>query len=71
MKISRNTVATVSFIVTDQQGKVVGRTQPDEPVTALIGHHFLVSGLEKALDGHEKGAVTAALFLFKKLVSKA
>ena len=55
MKISRNTVATVSFIVTDQQGKVVGRTQPDEPVTALIGHHFLVSGLEKALDGHEKG----------------
>lgn len=55
MKISRNTVATVSFIVTDQQGKVVGRTQPNEPVTALIGYHFLVPGLEKALDGHEKG----------------
>ncbi len=55
MKISRNTVATVSFVVTDQDGKVVGRTQPDEPVTALIGHRFLVPGLEKALDGHEKG----------------
>ena len=34
---------------------LVGRTQPDEPVTALIGYHFLVPGLEKALDGHEKG----------------
>ncbi len=55
MKISRNTVATVSFIVTDEEGKVVGRTQPNEPVAALIGYHFLVPGLEKALDGHEKG----------------
>lgn len=55
MKISRNTVATVAFTVTDETGKVVGRTQPDEPVTALIGYHFLVPGLEKALDGHEKG----------------
>lgn len=55
MKISRNTVATVSFIVTDEAGKVVGRTQPNEPVAALIGYHFLVPGLEKALDGHEKG----------------
>ncbi len=55
MKISRNTVATVAFTVTDESGKVVGRTQPDEPVTALIGYHFLVPGLEKALDGHEPG----------------
>ena len=55
MKISRNTVATVSFVVTDEEGKVVGRTQPNEPVAALIGYHFLVPGLEKALDGHEKG----------------
>lgn len=55
MKISRNTVATVSFTVTDEEGKVVGRTQPDAPVAALIGYHFLVPGLEKALDGHEKG----------------
>ncbi len=55
MKISRNTVATVSFIVTDEEGKVVGRTQPNSPVAALIGYHFLVPGLEKALDGHEKG----------------
>lgn len=55
MKISRNAVATVGFTVTDESGRVVGRTQPDEPVTALIGYHFLVPGLEKALDGHEKG----------------
>lgn len=55
MKISRNTVATVSFIVTDKDEKVVGRTDPKSPVVALIGFHYLVPGLEKALDGHEKG----------------
>ena len=55
MKISRGTVATVSFVVTDKSGKVVGRTEPKHPVTAFIGNGFLISGLEKALDGHEKG----------------
>lgn len=53
MKISRNTVATVSFYVTDETDKVVGRTET--PVSALIGHGQLVAGLDKALDGHEKG----------------
>lgn len=55
MKISRNTVATVSFIVTDEENKVVGRTDPKKPVVTLVGHHYLVPGLEKAIDGHEKG----------------
>ena len=55
MKISRNTVATISYTVTETDGKVVGRTQPGEPVEALIGHGYLVKGLELALDGHEKG----------------
>lgn len=48
-------MATISFTVADEAGKVVGRTQPGQPVEALIGYHFLVPGLEKALDGHEKG----------------
>ena len=55
MKISRNTVATISYTVTETTGQVVGRTQPGQPVEALIGHGYLVRGLEKALDGHEKG----------------
>ena len=55
MKISRNTVATISYTVTETDGKVVGRTEPGHPVEALIGHGFLVKGLELALDGHEKG----------------
>lgn len=53
MKISRNAVASVSFMVTDETDKVVGRTET--PVLALIGYGQLVPGLEKALDGHEKG----------------
>lgn len=55
MKISRNTVATVSLIVTDQEGKVVGKTEKESPLVVLVGHNFLVPGLEKAIDGHEKG----------------
>lgn len=55
MKISRNTVATVGFVVTDEKGQVVGRTDPKEPVVALVGHGQLVKGLENAIDGHEKG----------------
>ena len=55
MKISRGTVATVSFTVTDDKGQVVGRTDPKHPVVTLVGQGYLVKGLEKAIDGHEKG----------------
>ncbi|MDY6466638.1 MAG: peptidylprolyl isomerase [Succinivibrio dextrinosolvens] len=55
MKISKDTVATLSYTVTETTGQVVGRTEPGQPVTALIGHRFLVKGLENALLGHEKG----------------
>ncbi len=55
MKISRNTVASVSFTVTDENGQIVGRTDPKHPVEALMGHGSLVKGLEMALDGHEEG----------------
>lgn len=55
MKIAKDTVATLSYTVTETNGQVVGRTEPGQPVTALIGHRFLVKGLEQALLGHEKG----------------
>ena len=55
MMITKVTVATLSYTVTETNGKVVGRTEPGEPVTALIGHRFLIKGLEEALEGHEKG----------------
>lgn len=55
MKTAKDTVATLSYTVTETTGQVVGRTEPGQPVTALIGHRFLVKGLENALLGHEKG----------------
>lgn len=55
MKIAKDTVATLSYTVTETTGQVVGRTESGQPVTALIGHRFLVKGLENALLGHEKG----------------
>lgn len=55
MKISQNSVVTVSYVVTEESGQIVGRTQPDRPVVALIGHGYLVPGLEKGLMGKEPG----------------
>ena len=55
MQITKDTVATISYTVTETNGQVVARTQPGEPVTALIGHGFLVKGLELALQGHSAG----------------
>ena len=55
MKITRNTVVTVSYIVTDESEQVVGRTDPKRPVVALVGQGYLIPGLEKALEGHSKG----------------
>ena len=46
MNITKDTVATLSYTVTETNGQVVGRTQPDEPVTALIGHGFLIKGFK-------------------------
>ncbi|MGN0903150.1 MAG: FKBP-type peptidyl-prolyl cis-trans isomerase, partial [Succinivibrio sp.] len=55
MNITKDTVVTLSYTVTETTGQVVGRTEPNQPVTALIGHGFLIKGLEKALEGHKKG----------------
>ncbi len=55
MKIANKTVVTVSYVVTDEEDKVVGRTDPKRPVVALVGSNYLVPGLEKALMGREKG----------------
>ena len=55
MQVANNTVVTVSYVVTDEEGQVVGRTDPKRPVVALIGHGYLVPGLEAALLGKEAG----------------
>ena len=55
MKIAKNTVVTVSYVVTDETDQVVGRTDPKQPVVALIGQEYLVPGMDKGLVGHEKG----------------
>lgn len=55
MKVADNTVVTLSYIMTDDEDKVVGRSDAKNPVVALIGKHFLLPGLEQGLYGHEKG----------------
>ncbi|MGN0893404.1 MAG: FKBP-type peptidyl-prolyl cis-trans isomerase [Succinivibrio sp.] len=55
MIITKDKVVTLSYTVANTDGQVVGRTEPGEPVSVLLGHGFLIKGLEKALEGHKKG----------------
>ncbi|MGN1393559.1 MAG: peptidylprolyl isomerase [Succinivibrionaceae bacterium] len=55
MKITANTVVTIDFIVTDENGQVLDTTNGAEPMEVLIGHSNIVPGLEDALLGKEDG----------------
>ncbi len=54
-KIAKNSVVTVSYVVTDETDQIVGRTEPQLPIVALMGHGYLVKGLEEALMDRSKG----------------
>lgn len=55
MKITSNTVVTIDFIVTDENGQVLDSTNGNEPLEILIGHSNVVPGLEDDLLGKEVG----------------
>ncbi len=55
MKIQNNTVATIDYIVTDTENKVLDTTNGQDELQVLIGHGSIVQGLEEALIGHEPG----------------
>ena len=54
-KIAENSVVSVSYYVTDETDQVVGRTDTNQPMVALLGKGQLVKGLEDALIGLSKG----------------
>lgn len=55
MKITKNTVVTLYYTVTDEAGEIISVTPKNKPQVALIGSGHLVPGLEKALEDHVKG----------------
>ncbi|QCU90076.1 FKBP-type peptidyl-prolyl cis-trans isomerase [Thiomicrorhabdus sediminis] len=54
MKIADNSVALIHFELSDSNGDLIEKTD-NEPMAYLHGHHNLIPGLEKALNGKQAG----------------
>jgi FKBP-type peptidyl-prolyl cis-trans isomerase SlyD len=55
MKITRGKVVSLSYILRDEAGDVLDRSEAGEPLEYLHGYGNIVPGLEKALEGAESG----------------
>lgn len=63
MQIAPNTVASIDYTLTDDDGRILDTSQGREPLTYLHGAGQLIPGLESALEGQSAGdslAVTVA-----------
>lgn len=55
MKIAKDSVVSFHYRVATAEGEPVDQSEKNEPLTYLHGSGQIVSGLEKALLGHEAG----------------
>ena len=55
MKISRGTVVSIDFTLTDDAGEVIDSSDGGEPLVYLHGEGHIVEGLERALEGRKEG----------------
>jgi len=55
MKVQKDSVVTIDYIVTDEENKVLDTTNDQDSLQVLIGHGAIIEGLEEALMGHEAG----------------
>ncbi|MBL4608324.1 MAG: peptidylprolyl isomerase [Pseudomonadales bacterium] len=53
--IESNSVVSIHYILTDESGNVLDRTEADEPLVYLQGSESIISGLEDALMGKAPG----------------
>ena len=55
MKISKNSVVSIDYILTDAKGEVLDRSSKGKPLQFIHGLGHLIPGLEKALEGKTAG----------------
>ena len=58
MKATKGNVVTVQYTLTDSSGEVLESSVGDEPLQYLHGFDEIAEGLEKVLEGKEKGFKT-------------
>ena len=55
MQISENSVVSFDYTLTDEAGQVIDSSEGREPLVYLHGHHNIIPGLEKAMEGQQAG----------------
>lgn len=55
MKIKKNSVVTIDYILTDEKGGVLDRSDEQGPLSFIQGIGHVIPGLESALEGRMKG----------------
>ena len=55
MKIASNTVVKMHYAVKDKEDNLIDSSYDGEPLEFLQGSHYLIEGLENALNEHEVG----------------
>lgn len=55
MRIEKNKVVAFHYTMTAGDGDVVEESRDGDPIVYLHGHHGLIKGLEKVMEGHAAG----------------
>ena len=55
MQIGNQTVVTIDYTLTDDQGEVLDTSQGQEPLVYIQGSGSIIPGLEEALEGNSVG----------------
>jgi len=55
MQIAANTVVTINYTLTDDQGQVIDTSEGRDPLAYLQGASNIIPGLENALEGKSTG----------------
>ncbi|NRA21856.1 MAG: peptidylprolyl isomerase [Oceanospirillaceae bacterium] len=55
MKIVKDTVVQVNYVLKDAEGVILEETDTDQPIAYLQGYNNMLAGVEQALEGHAKG----------------
>ena len=55
MQIAENTVVSIDYTLTDEEGQVIDSSEGREPLTYVHGAGQLIPGLESALEGQSAG----------------
>ena len=55
MKVSKNKVVTIEYVVRDEKGDILDKTSDEKPFTYIHGHRRILPPVEKALEGKSSG----------------